>query len=456
MLLAILLALPCNAVAQESVPLWKQGISTWNGNDYSAPTEQSKPIEISSLPEAWTKNADAPVMPAWAQPTPVPTQQMTWPSAATQSEMPAAQVPAAQMPAAYPFPTNYQPSLEPEPAAEKILAPKVSVPYTVPVDPSLNRVGMTNPYAANAKPVNPRMSLPALSQPQVEPVAVPDMELTDKMLSDTETEKKDQSESKDKELEQVQYAQPAVASVLDEPVIEAPPLQEETLRWYQYPWRWMTRGWDNHAEFGIDGSTGNAETLALQTGLERKRKTDDYILSFDFDYRFARNRSATTEDNGRLNIDYDRILNDSPWTLFGKSGIEYDQFKAFDLRLNFNAGVGYQWVQNDDTTFITRFGAGASQEIGAPIDDWIAEAVFGAEFEQQINRYNKIKAKLDYFPAWEDFSDFRAVTDLAWEILLDDEDNMSLRLAATDRYDSTPQGAQPNDLYYSFLLLFKF
>ena len=29
-------------------------------------------------------------------------------------------------------------------------------------------------------------------------------------------------------------------------------------------------------------------------------------------------------------------------------------------------------------------------------------------------------------------------------------------LAATDRYDSTPQGAKANDIYYSLLLLYKF
>ena len=48
------------------------------------------------------------------------------------------------------------------------------------------------------------------------------------------------------------------------------------------------------------------------------------------------------------------------------------------------------------------------------------------------------------------------VTDLAWEILLNDSENLSLKLAATDRYDSTPQGAKPNDIYYSLLLLVKF
>ena len=33
----------------------------------------------------------------------------------------------------------------------------------------------------------------------------------------------------------------------------------------------------------------------------------------------------------------------------------------------------------------TRFGAGASQEIGAPNDDWVAEALFGFDADKQVN-----------------------------------------------------------------------
>lgn len=240
-----------------------------------------------------------------------------------------------------------------------------------------------------------------------------------------------------------------------EPVAEPAPLEAEVTHWYHYPGRWL-RGWNSHAEFGLDGSTGNARTLAIQTGLETKRKTDLYTLALDLDYRQASNRSTTTEDNGRFNIDYDRMLLDSPWSGFGKFGMEWDKFKAFDLRINMNGGLGYHWVRRDDATLVTRFGAGASREIGAPDDDWIPEAVFGAEAERQLTSRQKLKGKVDYFPAWEDFSNFRLVSDVAWEILLDDADNLSLKLAATDRYDSTPQGAKKNDLYYSLLLLYKF
>jgi putative salt-induced outer membrane protein YdiY len=187
-----------------------------------------------------------------------------------------------------------------------------------------------------------------------------------------------------------------------------------------------------------------------------KRKTDKYSLALDFDYRQASASDVITEDNGRFNLDYDRMLDDSNWSLFGKFGMEFDKFKSFDLRLNLNSGFGYYWIRNDDTNLVTRIGAGASKEIGSPDDSWIPEAVFGIEADHQLTSRQKVKAKLDYFPAWDDFGDFRLVTDVAWETLLSDSDNFSLRLSLTDRYDSTPQGALKNDFYYSALLLYKF
>jgi putative salt-induced outer membrane protein YdiY len=234
------------------------------------------------------------------------------------------------------------------------------------------------------------------------------------------------------------------------------PLAEQTQRWYSYPWMWAWKGWTNSAEFGLNASEGNTNTLSLQTGTELKRETDKYTFGIDFDYFRTKTGGEVTQDNGRVNFDYDRLLGKSRWSAFAKLGLEWNEFRPFDLRLNMNGGAGYHWFRTDESTIVTRFGAGASREIGAPDDSWTPEALFGVEAEQQITSQQKLKAKIDYFPNWGDFSDYRLVSDISWEILLDDSDNLSLKLAATNRYDSTPQGALPRDLFYSMLLLYKF
>lgn len=414
--------LPTLLSAEESsLPAWRRGVSQWNGTEYEQPeatiassadavagTDHSGPV---SPPTPYTVPVDPSSTPLVDPPSTQPNPFFQLPEKVEDSAL------ELKSPVALPSPGPQltPPSLSSSPPSE-----------TTNFEPITIRAESSKPGETGTKSLQP---LP----PPVKPKDVPGKE-----------------DSIGRESSKISD-QIATGDGATEPA----PLETEVIRWYQYPRRWM-RGWDSHAEFGLDGSDGNADTLAIQTGLELKRKTDLYSLGIDIDYRQVMARNATTEDNGRLNIDYDRMVGDSPWSAFAKFGLEWDRFKAFDLRLNVNGGVGYHWIRTESTTLVTRFGAGASKEIGAPDDDWIAEAVFGIEAERQLTARQKLKGKMDYFPAWADFGDYRLVSDVAWEILLDGSENLSLKLAATDRYDSTPQGFEPNDLYYSMLLLYKF
>lgn len=257
---------------------------------------------------------------------------------------------------------------------------------------------------------------------------------------------------------------PPLQPDLPPPVFEEKGFEEEATPvatkagpvWY-YPWSWIPMdGWQNSAELGINGSDGNAESFSFQTGARFKRKTDANV----FDLRLSHNRTKAggieTQNNALMYADYEKFLGESRWNYFLKNGLEYDEFKAFDLRYNINSGLGYAWWKTDDLNLTTRFGAGASREFGGPNNAWTPEALFGMDYEHQVTQRNKLIARVDYFPAWDDFNDFRLVSDLAWEHLIDEEGNFSVKLGANDRYDSTPNGRRPNDVNYSALFLYKF
>ncbi len=226
--------------------------------------------------------------------------------------------------------------------------------------------------------------------------------------------------------------------------------------WY-YPWTWFpSDGWENSAELGINGSDGNAQSFSFQTGARFKRKTEVHLLDLRISHNRTKAGGVETQNNVLFYGDFERFLGDSRWTFFVKNGVEYDEFKAFDLRYNINSGMGYAFFQEDDLQLIGRFGAGASREFGGPDNTWTPEALFGVDYEHQINKRNKLLAQIDYFPSWSDFSDFRLVSDVGWEHLLDEEGHFSVRLGANDRYDSTPNGRRPNDVNYQALFLYKF
>jgi putative salt-induced outer membrane protein YdiY len=223
------------------------------------------------------------------------------------------------------------------------------------------------------------------------------------------------------------------------------------------PWTWIPLdGWENSAELGLNGSAGNAESLSFQTGSRFKRKSDFTLFDLRASYNRTTANGLETQNNALVYSNWERFLGDSPWTYFVNNGLEFDKFRAFDVRYNINSGLGYNFIKTDDLTLVGRFGAGTSREFGGPDDRWVAEALFGGDYEHQINARNKLIAKLEYFPEWGDFSNFRLVSDVAWEYLIDTKGNLSFKLGALDRYDSTPNGAKPNDVNYSALLLYKF
>lgn len=244
-------------------------------------------------------------------------------------------------------------------------------------------------------------------------------------------------------------------------VFDIPPQPEPPAYVYQpvvyYPWTWLPLdGWQNSAELGLNGSSGNADSLAFQAGARFKRKTDSTLFDLRITHNKTEANNVQTQNNALMYADWERFLGDSKWSTFVKNGLEYDEFKAFDVRYNINSGLGYSFVRTDDLTIATRFGAGASREYGGPNNAWSPEALFGGDYEHQVTARHKLIAKIDYFPEWDNFSNFRLISDVAWEYLLDEEGNLSLKMGANDRYDSTPNGRQANDINYNALLLYKF
>lgn len=217
----------------------------------------------------------------------------------------------------------------------------------------------------------------------------------------------------------------------------------------------MQQSWSISFELGINGNQGNSDTLNLTSGLDLEQKNDLITNSIRFRYNQATADGTETKNNAMLKLGHERQLGDTPWSLFARNDYIYDRFKAFDLRIVLNGGLGYTFFTSEVSTLKGRFGAGASREIGGPDNDWVPEAVLGLDYKRQLTQRQKLTAIFDYYPQIDNFNDFRMITDVSWELLVDDEANLSLKLSVLDEYDSTPNGRKPNDLNYAFLLLWK-
>lgn len=225
--------------------------------------------------------------------------------------------------------------------------------------------------------------------------------------------------------------------------------------WYAPDVLFASETWESSFEFGINGTTGNSESISFRVGADGKHKTDVNTLAVNLTYARTQAEGEETQNNAIASIRDDWDFPDAPWSLFIKQTTEYDEFKAFDVRVSANAGLGYFLVKTDASKLKTRFGGGFSHEIGGPDDSYVPEAVFGADIESKLTERQKVEGTIDYLPEWEDWDNFRIESKFSWTIQLDTERNLSLKLSVIDRYDSTPEGRRPNDLDYSLLLLWK-
>ena len=222
--------------------------------------------------------------------------------------------------------------------------------------------------------------------------------------------------------------------------------------WYN-PAGWIGPYWDGSVELGLSGSQGNTNTNSLRTGFDLTRETPRTKWGVDLVYAKNESNDVETQHNALFNSNWDYKLANPRWTAYSKLGLEYDEFRAFDLRSSLNGGLGYHFIMVPKTKLRSRLGTGASREIGGVDDNWKPEADLGVDFENKISDRQRLKFTTDYYPTWKDSSDYRLVTDASWEFMLDAANNLSLKVSVIDRYDSTPDGAERNDVDYAVLLL---
>lgn len=241
----------------------------------------------------------------------------------------------------------------------------------------------------------------------------------------------------------------------DKEMLEELPLGEPAV-WYQPHYWFGPVPWNTGIELGLNGSAGSNESLSFRTGGYIKRKSKISKLDTSLYYNRTTNGGITTQNNAQFDGRHDLLFGDCvPWTVFGSSDVFYDQFQAFDLQVSANMGIGYRFVDDDELTFIVRTGAGTSREFGGPDNLWVPESLFGFEYSQQLSAIQRFYGKLDYYPEWDEVGEYRYLADVGWEIEISRPSNLSLKISATDRFDSTPNGADAHLVNYSVLLLLK-
>ncbi len=217
-------------------------------------------------------------------------------------------------------------------------------------------------------------------------------------------------------------------------------------------------GWAGAVDLGLNGSEGNSETFSARGGISGKRSTDTMETTVSLTYVYGTADGTKNKSRGELNARNDwRFGAECPWGFFATGRVEYDEFQDWDWRLSGFAGPSYLFIKDERTTLRGRVGVGAAYEIGGADNDVTPELDIGADLNHKLTERQQIFVTVDYYPSLSDFPDYRVDTKAGWEILVDPEVKMTLKLGLNDRYDSDPgAGRKRNDLEYFALLSWAF
>lgn len=253
--------------------------------------------------------------------------------------------------------------------------------------------------------------------------------------------------------------QPAEEPVEEAAVVETEAVNEEAVEVDEVAEAepsWL-EGWEGNVEVGLNGSSGNTDRVNFRAAIGGKRSTESIETSASLMYLYAQESSDDTENRFRATARNDWLMGeDSPWRYFIEGEFETDEFQDWDSRLSGFGGIGYEFIDNDDTFFLGRIGAGASRQFGSDDEDVKPELVIGLDFEHQLTERQKLTASTDLFPDLDETGEFRWNSQAAWQVLVDPETNMSLKIGIENRYDSNPGDAKENDIYYFLALVWAF
>ncbi len=216
-------------------------------------------------------------------------------------------------------------------------------------------------------------------------------------------------------------------------------------------------GWTGNVALGLNGATGNTERFSMRGEIGGTRDTKRMTTTARTYYTYATDDGTVSESRFFLGARNDWKLENDRWFVFAEGSAEFDDFQDWDWRLAAAGGVGYYFIRNDKTTLNGRVGAGLSKKIGGDDTAIRPEALIGADLSHQLTERQKITAGATLYPDLSEAGEFRLVSNAAWEILVDPEVNMSLRLGVEDRYDSMPgNGFKKNDFSYFAMLVWEF
>lgn len=216
------------------------------------------------------------------------------------------------------------------------------------------------------------------------------------------------------------------------------------------------RGWKGNVEGGLNGSSGNSDNMSLRFGVAGVRDTRAMKTSASLGYTYATSDGEKTKSRAVFEARNDWNLS-GRWVIFAQGKVEFDEFQDWDWRLSGFVGPGYYFIRNERTNLMGRVGAGLTREIGGSRNEIIPEGLVGFDFDHKLTEREKVFVSAEWLPDLSELWEYRANARAGWEVLIDPEVNMSLKVGVENRYNHNPgPDRKKNDFEYFMVIGWNF
>jgi putative salt-induced outer membrane protein YdiY len=214
--------------------------------------------------------------------------------------------------------------------------------------------------------------------------------------------------------------------------------------------------WSGNYQLGFIFKDGNTDSLELTIGAEALRQSERRELSLRFRYDY--------EESGREledNVVFVDVENRMFWApkpfWFARGVFRYDEVDKLDYRFATSVGLGYRFMNTEDTRLLVEAGVGPLIQSYAGEDtETEAIALFYGLWKTKVFDQSVFSQEFSVVPFLTDIRKI-VVTSLT-SLTTPLSESLSLRISLLDEYESEPtaDGVDENDVTFRTTLMYVF
>jgi putative salt-induced outer membrane protein YdiY len=207
-------------------------------------------------------------------------------------------------------------------------------------------------------------------------------------------------------------------------------------------------GWDSSIAIGVNGTSGNSDTIAINASVTAERIGDVHETRLGIEGNYGESEldgvDETTTQNAKASANYKYRFNGS--YVYSDNSLAHDDIAAIDYRLIVGGGFGYYVFETDAAKIGVEAGvAYFSEELADGTSDDGALLRVALRHDQTLSENAKLWWSAEYLPRGDDFDDYLFNAEAGAEASLNSA--LALRIVVQDRYDSiVPVDRERNDV----------